>query len=117
MYSRCKALYFAYVEQDYDAALSQVNQAVLDFPRDKKYALIVKFDIAQLFNKIDTMEETIQELEAEGSNNNTVVISRSKWLAAQNRVDEAVNYFTKNISFFTEESKQAFCERLMAHRI
>ena len=117
MYGRCKALYLAYVEQDYDAALSQVNQTALDFPRDKKYALIVKFDIAQLFNKIDTMEETIQELEAEGSNNNTVVISRSKLLAAQNRVDEAVEYFSKNITFFTEESKQAFCERLMARHI
>ena len=117
MYGRCEALYFAYVEQDYDAALSQVNQTALDFPRDKKYALVVKFDIAQLFNKIDTMEETIQELEAEGSNNNTVVISRSKLLAAQNRVDEAVEYFSKNISFLTEESKQAFCERLMARHI
>lgn len=117
MYGRCEALYLAYVEQDYDAALSQVNQTALDFPRDKKYALVVKFDIAQLFNKIDTMEETIQELEAEGSNNNTVVISRSKLLAAQNRVDEAVEYFSKNISFFTEESKQAFCERLMARHI
>ena len=46
MYGRCEALYLAYVEQDYDAALSQVNQTALDFPRDKKYALVVKFDIS-----------------------------------------------------------------------
>lgn len=112
MYGRCRALYSAYVEQDYDVALSQINQAILDFPRDKKYALVVKFDIAQLFKKIDTMQETIKELEAEGTNSNTVVICRSKLLVAQNKIDEAVEYFSKNISFFTEESKKVFGERL-----
>lgn len=112
MYGRCRALYSAYVEQDYAVALSQINQAILDFPRDKKYALVVKFDIAQLFKKIDTMQETIKELEAEGTNSNTVVICRSKLLVAQNKIDEAVEYFSKNISFFTEESKKVFGERL-----
>lgn len=112
MHSRCRALYLAYVEQDYDTALSQINRAASDFPRDKKYALVVKFDIAQLFKKIDTMQETIKELEAEGTNNNTVVICRSKLLVVQNKIDEAVEYFSKNISFFTEESKKTFFERL-----
>lgn len=115
MYARCNALYSAYVEQNYDAALSQINDAVSDFPRDKKYALVVKFDIAQLFGRIDIMQETIAELESEGSNNNTVVICKSKLLAAQNQIDEAVQFFSKNISFFTEESKRSFCERLRSH--
>lgn len=117
MYSRCRALYSAYVEKDYDTALSQINQTVSNFPRDKKYALVVKFDIAQLFNKIATMQETIKELEAEGSNSNTVVICRSKLLVAQNKIDEAVEYFSDNISFFTEESKKVFCERLRSRYI
>lgn len=112
MYSRCRALYSAYVDQDYDIALSQINQATLDFPRDKKYALVVKFDIAQNFNKIATMQETIKELELEGANSNTVVICQSKLLVAQNKIDEAIEYFSKNINFFTEESKKIFCERL-----
>lgn len=117
MYGRCKALYLAYVEQNYETALSQINETILEFPRDKKYALVVKFDIARLFDKIDTMEEIIQELEDEGANSNTIVISRSKLLAAQNRVEEAVKYFSKNIAFFTEESKLVFCERLMTRHI
>ena len=114
MYSRCKALYAAYVEENYDSALTLINQAIIDFPRDKKYALAVKFEIALLFSKIDTMQEAIKELEAEGSNNNTVVICKSKLLATQNKIDDAVECFLKNISFFTEESKKTFCERLRA---
>ena len=114
MYSRCNALYAAYVEEDYGSALTLINKATLDFPRDKKYALAVKFEIALLFSKTDTMQEAIKELEAEGSNSNTVVICKSKLLATQNKIDEAVEYFLKNISFFTEESKKTFCERLRA---
>lgn len=117
MYSRCNALYLAYVEQNYDTALSQINQAASNFPRDKKYALVVKFDIAQFFSKIATMQETIKELETEGANVNTVVICRSKLLAAQNKIDEAIEYFSKNITFFTEESKKTFCERLRSRYI
>ena len=115
MYGRCKALYQAYVEHNYDAALHQIDTVAAEFPRDKKYALVVKFDIAQFFEKIETMQDTIKELEAERTNNNTVVICKSKLLAAQNKVDEAVQYFTTNISFFTDESKKNFCERLKAH--
>ena len=116
MYSRCKALYSAYVENDYNAALLQINTAVLDFPRDRKYALVVKFDIAQHFCQIDIMKETIAELETEGSNSNTVVICKSKLLATQNKTDEAIQYFSKNISYFTEDSKLVFCEKLRTYR-
>lgn len=114
MYWRCRALYCAYVEQDWDAALSQINEAVSNFPKDKKYALIVKFDIALHFNQVDTMKDTIAELEAEGSNNNTVVICKSKLLASQDKTTEAVQYFSKHITFFTDESKKSFCERLLS---
>lgn len=117
MYARCNSLYAAYVEQDFDGALAEITQACMDFPRDKKYALVVKFDIAQLFNRIDIMEETIKELEIEGSNNNTVIICKSKLLAKQNKVDEAIRFFSANIHYFTEESKQNFCERLQARTI
>ena len=45
-------------------------------------------------------------------NSNTIVICRSKLLAQQNKIDDAIAYFTRNITFFTEESKYAFCEKL-----
>ena len=112
MYGRCKALYLAYVEENYDAALSCIDQASTNFPKDKKYALTVKFEIARLFHKTDEMERVIKVLEVDGSNENTIVICRSKLLADQNRIDDAVDYFCNNIAFFTDDSKKAFCEKL-----
>lgn len=117
MYARCNALYLAYVQQDFDSALSEINKAAIEIPRDKKYALITKFDIANHFDKIDIMQDTIEELEKEGSNSNTVVICKSKLLAKQNRVDEAIDFFSKNIKYFTEESKQRFCARLQSYEL
>ena len=58
------------------------------------------------------MEQVIAELETDGANNNTIVICKSKLMADKNQIDKAVDYFTKNISFFTEESKNAFCDKL-----
>lgn len=117
MYSRCQALFTAYVESDYHTALNQIEQSVVDFPVDKKYALTVKFQIARLFRDFDEMEKTIQELDNEGANNNTIVICKSKLLASQNKTDEAIDYFSKHILFFTEESKLAFCEKLRKHEL
>lgn len=112
LYGRCKALYLAYVEENYDVALSCIDQASTNFPKDKKYALTVKFEIARLFHKTDEMERVIKVLEVDGSNENTIVICRSKLLADQNRIDDAVDYFCNNIAFFTDDSKKAFCEKL-----
>lgn len=116
MYMRCNALYLAFVEEDYDAALNEIEEAVFQYPRDKKYALVVKFDIAQRFNDEEAMDSTIAQLEEEGANTNSVVICRAKLLATQGKQTEAVAYFLKNISFFTEDSKKSFCEKLMAYR-
>lgn len=105
-------MYIAYVEDNYDAAIVCINETVTNFPKDRKYALIVKFEIARLFHKIDEMKCVIKELEADKFNENTIVICKSKLLADQNRVDEAIEYFTKNIKYFTDESKRAFCDKL-----
>ena len=89
----------------------------MNFPKDKKYALTVKFEIARLFHKTDEMERVIKTLEADRSNENTIVICRSKLMADQNHIDDAVDYFCKNIAFFTDESKKAFCEKLRARAL
>lgn len=115
MYERCRALYLAYVEDNFEAALKCIDDAIVSFPRDRKYALNVKFEIARLFHNFNEMERVIRELEADGSNENTIVVCRSKLLADLNRIDEAIEYFNRNIMFFTEESKKAFCEKLKSH--
>lgn len=117
MYGRCKALYMAYVEKDYSCALEQIDETINEFPNDKKYALVVKFDIALLFHDISEMENVINEMEIDRANrnsvsNNSIVICRSKLMVEKNRVEEAIKYFTKHIMYFTDESKNAFCEKL-----
>lgn len=115
MYGRCNALYFAYVEQNYDAAIKEINRVQEDFPCDKKYALTIKFDISRIFHKLEEMENVIKLLEADGTNNNTLVICKSKLLADRGETDKAINYFLSSISFFTDESKKTFCEKLKTH--
>lgn len=107
----------AYVEGELDAAISKIQETIRDYPRDKKYALVVKFDIAQRFNDIRVMEETIKELEIENSAPNTVVICKSKLLASTGKVDEAVVFFNRSITFFPEESKKAFAESLKSYHL
>ena len=115
MYGRCNALYFAYVEQNYDAAIKEINRVQEDFPCDKKYALTIKFDISRIFHKLEEMENVIKLLEADGTNNNTLLIFKSKLLADRGETDKAINYFLSSISFFTDESKKTFCEKLKTH--
>ena len=112
MYARCRALYLAYVADDYDAALQCIDEAAINYPKDRKYALTVKFEIARLFRRTDEMARVISSLEADKANENTIVICRSKLLADTNRIDDAIEYFTKHISYFTDESKQMFCDKL-----
>lgn len=114
MHGRCKALYQAYVDRDFELALQSINKTISDYPTDRRYALIVKFDVARLFHQTEEMENVIKELEQDKVSNNSIVICKSKYMADQSQVNEAVKYFLKNISFFTEESKKAFCEKLQA---
>ena len=106
-------MYYSYIELDFDSAINEIDRVISDFPQDKRYALIVKFDIAYHFRKNQTMINTISELEKDGTNNkNNIVICRSKLLASEGKVREAKDYFLTNIQFFTEESKKLFCEKL-----
>jgi tetratricopeptide (TPR) repeat protein len=112
MYGRCNALYMAYVEKDYEAAIQEIDDTIAEYPKDKKYALTVKFEIARLFRNFSEMEKVITELERDKSNSNTIIVCKSKLLADKGQVDEAVDYFLKNILYFTDESKTAFSDKL-----
>ena len=58
------------------------------------------------------MENVISELERDKTNNNTIIVCKSRLLAAQGQIAEAADFFVKNIQYFTDESKVAFCEKL-----
>ena len=70
----------------------------------------VKLQIEQLLNHA---VKTIKD--KEGANINSIVICKSKLLAAENKLEEAIQFFSKHIQFFTDQSKNTFCERLQSH--
>lgn len=112
MYNRCLALYVAYVKHEYNLALAIINKAIDDYPKDLKYALTVKFEIARWNKNILEMKKTIGQLGEDGSNSNTIIICKSRLLAIEGKIDEAIEFFSRNIKFFDADSKQAFCEKL-----
>ncbi len=116
MYYRCLSLYITYIEQDYKSAKKIINQAIEEYPLDKKYALTIKFEIARFFHDFHGMEKAIRELEKDGVKNNTIVICKSKLLADRGKRAEALDYFRKHIMYFTEQSKDAFCEKLNSNQ-
>ena len=61
------------------------------------------------------MEKVINILESDSVNNNSIVVLKSRLLADKGEIEEAVEFFMKNIKYFTDESKKAFCEKLKKH--
>ena len=57
----------------------------------------------------------IKILENDSVNSNSIVVLKSRLIADQGKIEEAVEFFMKNIKFFTDESKKAFCEKLKKH--
>lgn len=113
MYTRCKALYTAIVEHDSEA-YNIIEAGIRQFPKDKKYMLGVKFDIAQVFNDIEIMQQVITDLKEQNVGKNSIVILESKFIAKQGDVEKAISFFKSNIRFFTNESKDAFCQSLQS---
>ena len=111
MYSRCYALSLAYIEENREKALSQIEDSLESFPKDKVYAMIVKFDIALFFCEKNIMKQTLNGLRNVKANRNTIIVCESKYMAMDN-IDEAKSFFHREIKFFTEESKKVFCDRL-----
>ena len=61
MYGRCLALYEAYVNQDYETAIIDIDKTIEDFPKDENMLLLLSLTLHVLFYKIDIMENVIKE--------------------------------------------------------
>ena len=111
MYSRCYALYLAYIEGSKDSALAQVKKSQTDYPKDSIYALMVKFAIAFFYGDQRVMMDAIEELKHMEANTNTIILCESKYFAMEDN-EKAKNYFLHHIKWFTESSKNIFLEKL-----
>lgn len=107
---RFKAQYEAFINNDYDAAIGYINQAI-DMNEKIHYAKLIKFDIAEKFDDIETMQEIVEsfktsELRQRYSNN--IVCMEASIKAKRGDVKAAIEYFKMHIRNYTDLAKDRF---------
>lgn len=112
---RCNAQMQAFYYENYDKAISYIENAINKTP-DLVYGKLTKFDICEKFNDLKGMNEVYKELcESKDFNerySHTKVIFNSLILAKKDSIGSAKSYFNENIRYFTEDAKKLFLEKL-----
>ena len=111
---RFKAQYVAFIEGNYYEAASLINQAI-DMNKSIHYARLVKFDIAERFDDLDTMEEIVNyfsnsELKQRYQDN--IICMNAMIKAKKGDCLGAIEYFKMNIKNYTDAAKDRFEVRL-----
>ncbi|MEY8484302.1 hypothetical protein AALD74_21045 [Lachnospiraceae bacterium 48-21] len=111
---RFKAQYVAFIEGNYDEATSLINQAI-DMNKSIHYARLVKFDIAERFDDLNTMEEIVNyfsnsELKQRYQDN--IICMNAMIKAKKGDCLGAIEYFKMNIKNYTDAAKDRFEVRL-----
>ena len=111
---RFKAQYAAFIENDYDKAISYVDQAI-EMNESIHYARLAKFDIAERFDDIEMMQEIVdyfRKVELKQRYHDNIVCMDSLIKAKKGDCAGAIEYFKMNIKNYTEEAKDRFIIRL-----
>ena len=104
---------YAY-ENDYDAAIGYINQAI-EMNENIHYARLVKFDIAEKFGDIKTMQDIadyFKKVELRQRYNDNIVCMDSLIRAKKGDCIGAIEYFKMYIKNYTDEAKDRFIIRL-----
>lgn len=111
---RFKAQYAAFMENDYDVAIGYINQAI-EMNENIHYARLVKFDIAEKFGDIKTMQDIadyFKKVELRQRYNDNIVCMDSLIKAKKGDCIGAIEYFKMHIKNYTDEAKDRFIIRL-----
>lgn len=111
---RFKAQYAAFIDGDYEKAISLIDQAI-DMNKSIHYARLVKFDIAERFGDLNTMEDIVRyfsssELKQRYQDN--IICMNAMIKAKKGDCSGAVEYFKINIKNYTDAAKDRFEVRL-----
>lgn len=115
---RCEAQIAAFYEDKKEKAISMIEQAILSNP-DIQYARIVKFDICERFNMIEEMKKILyffEQAEYKNKYQNNIISFKSIIMAKEGFVDDAKDYFDKNIHDYTDGAKEKFKAKLERYR-
>ncbi len=111
---RFKAQYAAFIDGDYEEAISLIDQAI-DMNKSIHYARLVKFDIAERFGDLNTMEDIVRyfsSLELKQRYQDNIICMNSMIKAKKGDCSGAIEYFKINIKNYTDAAKDRFEVRL-----
>ncbi len=111
---RFRAQYAAFIEGNFDEAIALIDQAI-DMNKSIHYARLVKFDIAERFDDLSTMEEIVNyfsspELKQRYQDN--IICMNAMLKAKRGDCLGAIEYFKMNIKNYTDAAKDRFEVRL-----
>lgn len=107
---RFKAQYAAFIENDYDTAIEYIDQAI-GMNQKIQYARLIKFDIAERFEDIETMQEIVNYFkvpELKQRYRDNIVCMDSVIKAMRGDLYAAIEYFNTNIRNYTDKAKDQF---------
>lgn len=111
---RFRAQYAAFIEGSYEEAIALIDQAI-DMNKSIHYARLVKFEIAERFDDLNTMEGIVNyfnspELKQRYQDN--IICMNAMIKAKKGDCLGAIEYFKMNIKNYTDAAKDRFEVRL-----
>ena len=119
MLLRLKAQYEAFYNDNEEVALALIEQAIDEYPK-LQYALLIKFDICDKFNRIEEMESIIVKLKNISNNQsymNNIVYYEAVILSKKGKLEEAMLHVEKNLKNYTDEAIERVKIKLEKYKV
>lgn len=119
MFLVCNAQFEAFYNDDEIEAKNYINQALNEYP-NANYARAIQFDICAKFNNKENeskMKEIISYFEKHEKQryHNFIIKAKATLMVKEKNIDEATDFFDKNIKNYTEEAKDKFKHKLFKY--
>ncbi|WP_338913188.1 toll/interleukin-1 receptor domain-containing protein [Clostridium perfringens] len=116
MLLRCKAQYMAFYLEEEEESLTLINKAIVNYP-NIIYPLIVKFDICEKFNRIEDMENIVEDMKKNKYYNeyykDSIIYYEAMCMSKRGNKDDAVQYVDRNLKNYTDEAKDRVKGRIL----
>ena len=118
MLLRLKAQYEAFYNDDEELALALIEQAIDEYPK-LQYALLIKFDICDKFNRVEEMERIILKLRRINNQSymNNIVYYEAVILAKKGKLEDAILHVEKNLKNYTDEAIERVKIKLEKYKV
>ncbi|MDU6542866.1 TIR domain-containing protein [Clostridium sp.] len=115
MVLRCRAQFEAFYNENEEEAIIIINSAITKYPK-LHYALSVKFEICNKFNRLIDMEEIITRLEKDNysreHHSNQITYYKAVLIAKTDGSSKAIEFVEKNLKNYTDEALERVKVRL-----